>query len=588
MAAVRSVPRGGTPPGASFVDVSLESGAAPAPRPSTSAGRLPAPGPGRPRSFGSLILGDVGARPGAPAPPRRDRIEVFTTFARASPSDLHAPPVPRVRLRPPDDVAFAEAGGAPGAPAAPAGEAKLLRFAAPRAGGAGAAPGRLTTRVVPRCGDAAGEYCGGCVFADMDRCAYCGVSKLSATHRLQIERLSALLLLGRPRMSGRDLGRALARYARSDDFSAALNERLGWDAPPRKFCRAHGRDRAARGEELHAKNVALHDLRAELAAALARAGDAEAAAARAAAEADELQHELLARDIARQEDEERLAAVVAERDALRRREVNGPGPCPRCAARDAVSRAAAATQTSADDVPEDAAAAGDADAGDADAGDAGDGAAGDDGADGAGADAGADAGAGAACAATADAGCQCPEDGDGDDGAAPAPAPPARRGSLARRASSGRSPSFLARPPALLDGAVADAEGAAAPLPLDGSAAPPPKKADVRRRKMKGLVHVAAGNMSLDALQETIYDIWEKKTQADEVCRRGGVEAGALDLYVKQYSGQEKRAKFPTSKAPISAVFHSFRLIFGRAIISRNGLEAWMLSLERARAEHSR
>ena len=39
-------------------------------------------------------------------------------------------------------------------------------------------------------------------------------------------------------------------------------------------------------------------------------------------------------------------------------------------------------------------------------------------------------------------------------------------------------------------------------------------------------------------------------------------------------TGQHKRAKFPTSKAPISAVFHSFWLIFGRAIISRNGLEA--------------
>jgi hypothetical protein len=51
--------------------------------------------------------------------------------------------------------------------------------------------------------------------------------------------------------------------------------------------------------------------------------------------------------------------------------------------------------------------------------------------------------------------------------------------------------------------------------------------------------------------------------------------------------GQDKRAKFPTSKAAISAVFHSFRLIFGRAIISRNGLEAWMLFTERARAEHS-
>ena len=53
-------------------------------------------------------------------------------------------------------------------------------------------------------------------------------------------------------------------------------------------------------------------------------------------------------------------------------------------------------------------------------------------------------------------------------------------------------------------------------------------------------------------------------------------------------TGQDKRAKFPTSKAPISAVFHSFRLIFGRAIISRSGLEAWMFFLERARAEHSR
>ena len=39
-------------------------------------------------------------------------------------------------------------------------------------------------------------------------------------------------------------------------------------------------------------------------------------------------------------------------------------------------------------------------------------------------------------------------------------------------------------------------------------------------------------------------------------------------------AGQQKRAKFPTSKPHISAVFHSFWLIFGRAIISRNGLEA--------------
>ncbi|KAH8078815.1 hypothetical protein JL720_9565 [Aureococcus anophagefferens] len=35
----------------------------------------------------------------------------------------------------------------------------------------------------------------------------------------------------------------------------------------------------------------------------------------------------------------------------------------------------------------------------------------------------------------------------------------------------------------------------------------------------------------------------------------------------------------PTSKAPLSAVFHSCRLIFGRATISRSALEAWMLFL---------
>ena len=62
-----------------------------------------------------------------------------------------------------------------------------------------------------------------------------------------------------------------------------------------------------------------------------------------------------------------------------------------------------------------------------------------------------------------------------------------------------------------------------------------------------------------------------------------------VDVSADQFDvGQQKRAKFPTSKAPFSAVFYSFRLIFGRAIISRSGLEAWMLFWERARAEHSR
>ena len=54
--------------------------------------------------------------------------------------------------------------------------------------------------------------------------------------------------------------------------------------------------------------------------------------------------------------------------------------------------------------------------------------------------------------------------------------------------------------------------------------------------------------------------------------RRNVADYDAMSL-----PGQHKRAKFPTSKAHISAVLHSFWLIFGRVIIPRNGLEAWML-----------
>ena len=62
----------------------------------------------------------------------------------------------------------------------------------------------------------------------------------------------------------------------------------------------------------------------------------------------------------------------------------------------------------------------------------------------------------------------------------------------------------------------------------------------------------------------------------------GEVDSG-LSKKEMHAPGQEKSANFKGS-----AVFHSFWLIFGRAIISWNGLEAWMLSPERARAAHSR
>ena len=52
--------------------------------------------------------------------------------------------------------------------------------------------------------------------------------------------------------------------------------------------------------------------------------------------------------------------------------------------------------------------------------------------------------------------------------------------------------------------------------------------------------------------------------------------------------GQEKGETFPTLEARISVVFHSFWLIFGRAIISRGELKAWMLSSRTSLREHPR
>ena len=78
--------------------------------------------------------------------------------------------------------------------------------------------------------------------------------------------------------------------------------------------------------------------------------------------------------------------------------------------------------------------------------------------------------------------------------------------------------------------------------------------------------------------------------------RDGSSNTADLGGYVGVYfKGRKRRARTGagkgrdvTSKAPSSVVFHSCWLIFGRAIIARNGPDAWMLSLERARAEHAR
>jgi hypothetical protein len=69
-------------------------------------------------------------------------------------------------------------------------------------------------------------------------------------------------------------------------------------------------------------------------------------------------------------------------------------------------------------------------------------------------------------------------------------------------------------------------------------------------------------------------EVWRGKRDRAEAASRDHARDLLTLAAARSSPGQDKRAKFPTSKAHISAVFHSFWLILGRAIISRNGLEA--------------
>ena len=60
---------------------------------------------------------------------------------------------------------------------------------------------------------------------------------------------------------------------------------------------------------------------------------------------------------------------------------------------------------------------------------------------------------------------------------------------------------------------------------------------------------------------------------------------GYANAFATRTSARDTGATF--SNYPISAVSHSFRLMFRRAIVPRSALEAWMLCLERARARHT-
>jgi len=129
-----------------------------------------------------------------------------------------------------------------------------------------------------------------------------------------------------------------------------------------------------------------------------------------------------------------------------------------------------------------------------------------------------------------------------------------------------------ARRPATADGAVAVR---AAPRP--GSA-----RGDDDSPFLAG-----PAELVLSGVEELLRAFHEAGLEKRDIAAPADVVRRFLAAHYGGDSGQQKGAKFPTSKAHISAVFHSFRLIFGRAIISRNGLEARMLFPERSRAEHS-
>jgi len=141
-------------------------------------------------------------------------------------------------------------------------------------------------------------------------------------------------------------------------------------------------------------------------------------------------------------------------------------------------------------------------------------------------------------------------------------------------------------------------------IDVDSSFEPPvvPKSVESRALILQALqTNMLFAELAKGQLEIIISAMAQHHVARGEVLIRQGdvgdafytVEEGAFDIFVKMrnnksghgkkvatagagtsFAGQQKRAKFPTSKAHISAVFHSLRLIFGRAIISRNGLEA--------------
>ena len=100
-----------------------------------------------------------------------------------------------------------------------------------------------------------------------------------------------------------------------------------------------------------------------------------------------------------------------------------------------------------------------------------------------------------------------------------------------------------------------------------------------RRRRLASLARVTADHLGLGTTLDACYEknFWFGQSTKAKF---------TLDVMRLATFPPERETGVPT--LPISTDFPSFRPTFGRAIISRHGLHAWMRFPERARAEHSR
>lgn len=89
------------------------------------------------------------------------------------------------------------------------------------------------------------QHCGAGRISDCERCSFCLTSKLTSVRRLNLNRFGKILCHLQPKIGSKEVLGLVCRYARSDDFAAEFNLRVGWTPHEINLCARH---KAARDE----------------------------------------------------------------------------------------------------------------------------------------------------------------------------------------------------------------------------------------------------------------------------------------------------------------------------------------------------